>query len=61
MSPTKFGEVAGTAYEGNKGKALSDAVDNHTNNTSSHVSQIDRDTWNNKYTMPLYGIPKSDL
>ncbi len=61
VSPTKFGEVAGTAYEGNKGKALSDAVYNHTNDTSSHVSQIDRGTWNNKYTKPLNGIPKSDL
>ena len=55
VSPTKFGEVAGTAYEGNKGKALESGLSqltsnvlNHFNNHDIHVMPDRAAAWNAK-------------
>ena len=61
VSPTKFGKIAGTAYEGNNGAALESALATHTSNTTIHITAAERTAWNNKYDKPSTGIPKSDL
>lgn len=58
-----IGEVSGTAYEGDKGKALATNLSSHTSNTTFHVTAAEKSTWNNKgtYSKPSGGIPESDL
>ena len=42
-------------------KANQAELDTHTGNNTIHITADERTAWNNKYTKPTSGIPKSDL
>lgn len=46
-----LGETTGTAYEGNKGKATTDAFNTHNADNVRHITGEERTTWNGKTTM----------
>ena len=46
-----LGETVGTAYEGNKGKATTDAFNTHNADNVRHITGEERTTWNGKTTM----------
>jgi len=67
-SDLALGETSATAYAGDKGKivadnlsALTTSFNNHTTNTTLHITADERTTWNGKYMKPSTGIPKTDL
>lgn len=45
-----LGETSDTAYAGNKGKAVTDNLASHVNNTTVHITDAERTSWNEKTT-----------